>query len=125
MSTKVLLSIKPEFADAIFSGKKKYEYRKAKFKKENIVKVFVYSSSPVCKVIGEFVPSSIISSTPKELWTSTKRHSGISKLYFDEYFGDRALGHAIKVGSFKRYSFPKSLKDMFDISRPPQSFQYV
>ena len=35
---KVLLSIKPEYVDKIFSGEKRYEYRKSMFKNKNIDK---------------------------------------------------------------------------------------
>ena len=33
---KALLSIKPEFADKIFAGTKRYEFRRAVFKKEGV-----------------------------------------------------------------------------------------
>jgi predicted transcriptional regulator len=56
---KVLLSVKPEFANKIFSGVKKYEYRRAIFK-NNVNRVIVYASSPVQKLIGEFEIESII-----------------------------------------------------------------
>jgi len=51
---KVLLSIKPKYAEMILSGEKKYEFRRAIFKKPGISKVVIYASSPVSKVIGEF-----------------------------------------------------------------------
>ena len=47
---KVLLSIKPEFADKIFNGTKKYEFRKSIFKNKDVDTVVVYASSP-CKYI--------------------------------------------------------------------------
>ena len=51
---KVVLSIKPEFANKIFDGSKKFEFRKVIFKNEKIKTVIVYASSPVQKVIGGF-----------------------------------------------------------------------
>ena len=51
---KVLLSIKPEYAEKIFEGTKKYEFRRSVFKNRNVKTVVVYASSPVQKVIGEF-----------------------------------------------------------------------
>ena len=36
---KVLLSIKPEFAEKIFNGTKKYEFRKSIFKNKDVDKV--------------------------------------------------------------------------------------
>jgi predicted transcriptional regulator len=38
---KVLLSIKPEFADKIFEGTKLFEFRRSIFKNEKIKKVVV------------------------------------------------------------------------------------
>ena len=43
---KVLLSIKPEFANKIFEGTKRFEFRKSIFKKE-VKTVVVYASSPL------------------------------------------------------------------------------
>jgi predicted transcriptional regulator len=121
---KVLLSIKPQFAELIFDGSKKFEFRKAIFKNENITTVVVYASSPMQKVIGEFKIDSILSDEPTKLWKRTKDHAGINKEYFDEYFADRAKGFAIKVKSVKKYAKPLCLRDDFKLT-PPQSFMYL
>ena len=83
---KVMISIKPEFADKIFTGIKKYEFRKVLFKNNDIDTVIVYASSPVQKVIGEFKIKRIISDAPYSVWLQTKMYSGINKEYFDNYF---------------------------------------
>ena len=119
--TKVLLSIKPEFAERIFDGSKKFEFRKAIFKDESITTVVVYASSPVQKVIGEFKIDTIIDDEPDELWRKTKSHAGINADYFFEYFADRTIGYAIKVKSVKRYNKPLCLRQDFNLT-PPQSF---
>ena len=54
----VLLSIKPEYASAIANGIKKVEFRKRIFS-ETVERAFVYSSSPVKKIIGSFFVSHI------------------------------------------------------------------
>ena len=46
---KALLSIKPEFAEAIFNGKKRFEYRKVIFKKE-VKYIQVYVTKTVGKL---------------------------------------------------------------------------
>ena len=51
---KVLLSIKPQFVEEIFSGKKRFEYRKSIFKRDNIKSVIIYCTMPVGKIVGEF-----------------------------------------------------------------------
>lgn len=120
---KALLSIKPEFASKIFSGEKKFEYRRSIFKKP-VKTVVVYASSPICKVIGEFEVEHLISDKPERLWSKTKKHSGISKDFFYAYFSDKDKGHAIKIGITKKYKKPLSLKEDFGVL-PPQSYLYL
>lgn len=122
---KVLLSIKPEFAIQIFNGTKKYEFRKIIFKNKDISNVIVYASSPIQKVIGEFEIESIISDDVDSLWNKTKKYSGISKYFFDSYFEDKEIAHAIKIKSVKIYKEPLSLQKDFNINYPPQSFIYI
>ena len=121
---RVLLSIKPEFAERIFNGSKKYEFRKAIFKNPDVKTIIVYASSPVQRVIGEFDIETILMDTPKALWKTTQDSSGISKDLFFEYFSNRDVGFAIKVKETRRYQKPQSLRDEYDVA-PPQSFCYV
>ena len=48
----IVLPIKPEYADKILNGQKKYEYRK-NICTDNIEKIYVYATSPVKAIIGE------------------------------------------------------------------------
>ncbi len=120
---RVLLSIKPEFADKIFSGNKKYEYRKQIFKQE-VTTVVVYASYPVQKIIGEFTIEYIEHDNIQSLWKKTKHDSGISYEYFSEYFSDKNKGYAIKVAKTKLYPNPIDLCQLY-ASTPPQSFAYL
>lgn len=121
----VLLSIKPKFAQAIFSGEKKFEFRRSIFKNKDVKKVYVYASKPIALVIGEFEVGEVITENPNILWKITKTGSGISKKYFDEYFDGKEVGYAITVNSVQEYAVPISLMERFNIERPPQSFMYV
>jgi predicted transcriptional regulator len=121
---KVLLSIKPEYAEKILSGEKKYEFRRTLFKNASISKVIIYASSPIQKIIGEFDIDKLLSLDIDELWTKTEKHSGIEKDYYYEYFEGKDIAHAIKVKSTKRYRKAKELSS-YNIVRPPQSFMYL
>jgi predicted transcriptional regulator len=121
---KVLLSIKPEFANEILNGSKKYEFRRMIFKNPDITEVLIYSSSPVQKVVGEFKIDFIINKDLKELWADTKEHAGITEEYFFEYFEGKSKGYAIKVQDVIEYKKPLKLKEKFGLN-PPQSFAYV
>jgi predicted transcriptional regulator len=83
---KVILSIKPKFAEKIFEGSKKFEFRRIVFKNPNVSKVVVYASAPISKVIGEFEIEEIIHKELDSLWANTKEYSGISKEYYQSYF---------------------------------------
>jgi predicted transcriptional regulator len=121
---KVLLSIKPEFAEKIFEGTKKYEFRRSVFKNKNVKTVLVYASSPVQRVIGEFEIDSILNDELKQLWNITKDFSGITENFFFEYFQNKEKGYAIKIKKTRKYNKSLSLKDDFN-ANPPQSFMYI
>ncbi|MDY0324810.1 MAG: hypothetical protein RBQ87_01385 [Candidatus Cloacimonadaceae bacterium] len=121
---RVLLSIKPEFAERIFDGSKRYEFRRAIFKNPDIKIVVVYASSPVQLVIGEFEIETILSDAPENLWEKTQEFSGISEEFFFNYFSERTVGFAIKVKKARRYQRPRCLRKSYNVS-PPQSFCYV
>jgi len=121
---KVLLSIKPEFAFKIFDGSKKYEYRRAIFKRGEVTKIVVYASHPIMKVIGEFDIGYILHDEPQTLWSKTKEHAGITEQKFFEYFTDKSRGYAIKVDTTRMYDDPLPLNNL-RISIPPQSFMYL
>ena len=119
----VLLSIKPEFVSRIFNGTKKYEYRRIIFR-EPVDRIVVYASSPIQRVVGEFLVKDILFEDLDRLWCKTKHYSGISKNYFYLYFSDKDKGYAIKVGETIQYKRPKSLDDLYGI-KAPQSFAYI
>lgn len=122
----VLLSIKPKYADKIFSGEKKWEYRKKIWKRDDVDVVVVYASAPVSKMIGEFktIKGCSICATLKSLWYQTGKDGGISKEEFEKYFIRRCFGTAISVVAPILYDNPKPLSD-YGIKRPPQNFMYL
>ena len=67
---KVILSIKPYYAEKIFDGEKIYELRKSIFKNPNVKKVILYASSPISKIVGEFEIDYIIHKEVEDLWTA-------------------------------------------------------
>jgi len=120
---KLKLSIKPEFANKIFEGTKKFEFRKSIFKKQ-VSAVVVYASAPLQQVIGEFEIEQILHLDLETLWDITHLNSGISKSFFYEYFEDKERGYAIEIKNTKLYKIPKNLKETYNMF-PPQSFAYI
>jgi predicted transcriptional regulator len=125
MQTKVLLSIKPRFAEKIFAGSKKYEFRRVIFRSKSVSKVIVYASSPIRRIIGEFEVGEILALQKDKLWRKTRGEGGIEKKHFDIYFHGREMAYAIKVSSPRRYSQPVKLSELHSSIHPPQSFRYI
>lgn len=121
---KVLLSIRPEYANKIFDKEKLYEFRRVIFKSHLVKIIIVYASSPISKVIGEFMVGEILSNTPEDLWKKTMNYAGVDKNFYDRYFAGRDVGHAIEVKNARRYRKPKELND-FNVKQAPQSFVYI
>lgn len=117
------MSIKPQFADAIFSGAKQFEFRRAIFRCPVSV-VVVYTTSPVSQIVGEFEVAGVLRGTPRELWKRTRRWAGISRERFFKYFTGCQTGYAIEIGAVSRYVKPVNLPAK-GVTRPPQSFVYL
>ncbi len=115
----VIISIKPEYVAEIKAGRKRYEFRKTIFK-EKVEKVYIYASSPVSKVVGEFQPVDVITGTPAAVWKQTSKHAGITKAFYDGYFRGKSVAHAIVIQNLKMYDTPKNLP-----FHAPQSFRYI
>jgi predicted transcriptional regulator len=124
MKKRVLLSIHPEFADAIFSGHKHYEFRRVLFK-EAVDEVVVYATAPVSRVVGSFKIDEIFEESPADLWKKTKVLAGVTKEKFDSYFHDKTIAFAIKVANPVRFAVPQPLSNYLRSNIAPQSFCYI
>jgi len=123
MKFTLILSIKPKFANDILEGRKRFEFRRALFRRD-VERVIVYSSSPERKVIGEFLVDEVLTLRPDALWRVTSEYAGIPRSYFDRYFAGKHEGHAIKIKKPRRYKVPLDLEGHFGIPHAPQSFCY-
>ena len=121
--SKILLSIKPEFADKIISGEKKFEYR-THIPSKLINSIVIYSTSPIGRIIGEVEVIDVISGSPSSLWERTKAESGISRAKYREYFKGRKRAYAFKLGQVKKFEYETCLED-YGITQAPQSFVYL
>ncbi|HHT82831.1 MAG TPA: ASCH domain-containing protein [Acholeplasmataceae bacterium] len=120
---KILISINPEHVEKILNGTKKYEFR-TKAAKQKINSLIIYSTYPTKKVVAEVEIVSILEMKPEDLWNETAQQSGIDKVFYDEYFEDREIAYAYKLGKVDEYEEPMELSD-FGINFAPQSFVYV
>ncbi len=120
---KIIVSIDPEYVGKILSGEKKFEYR-TRVAKQPVDTLIIYATKPIMKVVAEVEILGVVATSLEELWNQTKNQSGITKSFFDEYFKDKQVAYAYKLGEVKVYEKPKSLLD-FGLRMSPQSFAYV
>lgn len=121
--SKILMSIKPEYVDKIFSGSKKYEYRK-RMCKEKIDTIIVYSSSPIQKVVGELKIKQVLYDKKTIIWNKTNRYGGITKTKYDKYYENCDYAVAYEIEKAILYNKQKDLKD-FNVKMAPQSYVYI
>ncbi|WP_297964621.1 ASCH domain-containing protein [uncultured Campylobacter sp.] len=119
-----LLSIKPEFVQAIFDGTKQFEFRKVNFKRK-IDKIKIYATKPVGKIVGEFIVDDILKASPEELWDKTNLYAGIDKERYFQYFSGKNMGFAIKIKSVNKYKEPICPYLQYPKFVAPQSFKYI
>jgi len=119
---KLLLAIKPEYANAILEGTKKYEFRRRTWRR-HVDSVLMYATMPVGKVLGEFKIQNILYDKLESIWLQTKDGAGIIIDEFHRYFRGCEYGYAVKIGRIVKYEEP--LKLSFFNMKPPQSFKYV
>jgi predicted transcriptional regulator len=122
---KVLLSIRPEYAELILSGHKRYEFRRVCFRNANVRSVLIYATLPIGKVVGEFDVREIISGSPLAVWKRTKDRAGLTWSMFAKYFAGKSIAHALAVSNIKRFSRPLDLSEILPSGVAPQSFCYV
>lgn len=123
-SSVVLLPIKPEFANAIFTGEKRVEFRKQIFKRP-VSHVIVYSSAPDKKIIGFFKLGFVDVAAPMTIW---KRHRGsgvISFAGYKAYFKGKKQAVAFGITAPCRLKNPVSLTFLRTGQKAPQSYCYL
>lgn len=121
-----LLSIKPEYSERIFAGKKKFELRKKRLGIQRGDIVVVYTSSPTQALTGAFVALGEVELPVATLWNRHRNRLGISRSGYDQYFEGAEKAVAIPIGRTVRipaFSLP-DLRRLRPGFTPPQSFMY-
>jgi predicted transcriptional regulator len=123
----LLISIKPRYAEMIFSGVKTVELRRKEPRVGQGDRMVVYVSSPIMEVTGECTVAEIEKDTPERLWKKIRQKAGVTKQEFDDYFEGSVQAVAIHVHKPKRFCTPVGLGTLWEAFsiRPPQSFRYL
>ena len=119
-----LLSIRPEFAQAIFAGTKTVEFRRAPLACDIRI-AFVYATKPVGRVIGWFTIARVAASTPKGLWRRFSASGAIERGAYFDYFDGATRAFGIEIAEPVNLARAVALEEIVPGLRAPQSFQYL
>lgn len=119
-----IISIKPIYVERIKNRTKKFEYRKKGILKA-VDKVYIYSTSPVKKIIGYFEYSDCLSGDVNLIWAQTCSDAGISEVDYIEYFKNHKVAYAFKLDKLVLFEDAIDPYKVLTRFHPPQSFCYI
>lgn len=123
----LLISLRPRFVTAIFSGTKTVEFRRTRPRVDAGDWVAMYESKNTKGIVGAFQVSNVTEATPSVIWKKFKQGGGITKKEFDEYYVGTDTAYAISIKKHRKLSAPLTLK-MLDQRctgfHPPQCYRY-
>lgn len=123
----LLISIRPRFVEAIFSGTKTVELRRVKPRLSEGDMVFIYASGDTKGIVGAFEVEGVTTAPPCAIWRKHNGGCGLEKAEFDRYFDGVEVGYAIRIGKVWQLPTPVllgTLRKRRAGFRPPQSYHY-
>jgi type I restriction enzyme S subunit len=117
--------MKPKYVKSILEGGKRYEFRKTIFKNREINRIYIYSSSPVKKIVASFVIGDILEDHPVDLWDTVKEYAGINDRDFFTYFEGKSRAFAIEIQNLLELPDPIDPYETMPGFVPPQSYCYM
>src|SRR5262249_44846672 len=82
---QLLMSVKPECADRIMSGKKTVELRRKFSTRWMGYRINIYASAPVMSMVGEARIAGVVVNRPEVIWERFHNEIGCSRAEFDTY----------------------------------------
>lgn len=117
------MSVRPHYAQAMFSGVKRFEFRRVRVSVSTGDRVLVYESAPVALVTGEFNVGQVIIGTPAEL--GTIEQDVTIREAVRGYLGGAPQGTAIQILNPTRWERPLGISELTPGRRPPQSYSFL
>ena len=123
----LLLSIRPCYVSAIFSGIKTIELRRVKPRVQAGNLVVIYASGSIKGIVGAFEVAGVTAAAPGSIWRKYNGKSVLTKREYANYFNGVGIGYAIHIK--KCWQLPRpiplsALRRRHAGFRPPQSYHY-
>lgn len=117
-----IISIRPNFAEAILSGSKTVELRRRIPPIEVGTRLWIYATRPISAVVGSAVVDRIIRGTPDGVWAACAGEAAIERADFDAYFDGAAAAIGLELCDIRRGKpvAIEELRQMRSGFHPPQ-----
>lgn len=126
MNDYVLISIKTEHANKIFSGQKKYELRRKSIGEKNLNRrIYVYSSKDDKVIIGYIIINRILEGNLDYILNVTGYASNAGA---KDYFDNLKTCFALEIKEYYKFSVPITLDEIRKYDNTftaPQFFKYI
>lgn len=92
--SEAIISIRPNFAEAILTGDKTVEIRRRVPPIGVGTRLWIYATRPIGAVVGSAIVKRIFRGSPCELWEKYSDQTGVNRETFDLYFhgSEQAIG---------------------------------
>ena len=120
----ILISIKPAYAEAILSGRKSVEFRKASFPKR-VGTMVLYATSPVKKIVGVANVGAVVVLGPEGAWRRYHERGAIERRAFNAYYDGSKKAVCLEIGKTHRLEPPVDPYKTIKGFRAPLSFRYL
>ena len=119
---EAIISIHPEFAEAILSGEKTVELRRRIPRTPVGTRLWIYATRPRAAVVGTAVIEKILRRTPLTIWNAYKSQLCIRRGAYDAYFNgcDEAVAIFLTEVATHRPIPIDELREMKTGFHPPQ-----
>jgi predicted transcriptional regulator len=114
------MSLRPEWAEALYTHEKRYEFRRRRFDADPGDVVVIYETRPVSLVTGQFRIGAVHYGTPAELQRLESDRTRARSVA--AYLKGARQGTALEVSEVERYPTPRSLAAL-GIEKPPMSYR--
>jgi predicted transcriptional regulator len=125
----LIMSVRPQFADAILNGNKVVEIRRSFSDRWINQRVSLYASRPEQSLVGEATISAVTSGSPDQIWSVYGDQAGCTRDEFDSYSRGATTLFAIGLTHVHSYERPLPLSAIRAVAgeqfNPPQSYRRI
>lgn len=129
LNKSLVMSLKPRWAEAILSGKKTVEIRRAFSQKWEGHDISLYAAAPVQSLVGEARIERVVSGSADDLWLRYQGALGCDRQALYDYAAGAPKIFALELKGIRRFPVPIKLKNLAAVfgeaMTAPQSYARI